>query len=187
MFPEPFLWIWNPEPWTLLELDLSDNFSDPITLFSDKLELVTTGPKDITLKELNLLTLFSMSAEKKLKDVIAFKDSKSPTPSEEELDLEWELSSSLKSEKNTLIELWKLSQLSHPPKSLIPLLNHTMPLFLSINWLKMLIWFSSLTMKLFMISVSELLNSPPPLMVILTTWSPLLCPELPPVLDSPVN
>jgi len=31
-----------------------------------------------------------MSAEKKLKDAIASKDSKLPTPSEEELDPEWE-------------------------------------------------------------------------------------------------
>jgi len=187
MFPEPSLWIWNPEPWTPLEPDLSDNSSDPITSFSDKLELVTTGPKDITLKELNSLTPSSMSVEKKPKDVIASKDSKSPTPSEEELDLEWELSLSLKSEKNTPTELWKLSQLSHPPKSLTPLLNHITPPFLSINWSKMPIWSSSLITKLFMISVSELLNSPPPLMVILTTWSLLLCLELPPVLDSPVN
>jgi len=169
MFPEPSLWIWNPELWTLLEPDLSDNSSDLITSFSDKLELVTTGPKDITLKELNSLTPSSMSAEKKLKDVIASKDSKSPTPSEEELDLEWELSSSPKSEKNTPTELWKLSQLSHPPKSLIPLLNHTMPLFPSINWSKMPIWSSLLITKPFMISVSELLNSPPPLTEILTT------------------
>jgi hypothetical protein len=59
-------------------------------LFLDKPELVTTGPKDTTPKELNSLTPFSMSSEKKLKDVIASKVSKLPTPSEEELDLVWE-------------------------------------------------------------------------------------------------
>jgi len=91
MSPEPSLWIWNPEPWTPLELDLSVNSSDPITSSSDKPEPVTTGPKDTTPKELNSLTPFSMSAEKKLKDVTASKDSKLPTPSEEELDPEWEL------------------------------------------------------------------------------------------------
>jgi len=91
MSPELSLWILNPVPWTLLEPDLSDNFSDLITLSSDKPEPETTGPKDTTLKELNLLTQSSMSAEKKLKDVTVSKDSKSPTLLEEELDLEWEL------------------------------------------------------------------------------------------------
>lgn len=89
-FPELFLWIWNPEPWTQSELDPSVNYSDLITSFSDKLELETTGPKDIILKELNSLTPFWMSLEKKLKAVIAFKDSRSPTHWEEELDQEWE-------------------------------------------------------------------------------------------------
>ena len=186
-FPEPSLWIWNLEPWTPLEPDPSVNSSDPITLFSDKLELVITGPKDITLKELNLLTPFSMSAEKKLKDVIACKDSKSPTPSVEVLDLEWEPSLFPKSEKNTPIESWKPSQLSPLPKCLTPLLNHTMPLCLSINWSKTPIWSSSLITKPFTISVSEPLNSPPPLMVILTIWSLLPCLESLHASDSPVN
>jgi hypothetical protein len=53
LFQEPFLWISNQEQWTQLELDHSVNFSDLITLFSDKLVLVTTGLKDITLKVLN--------------------------------------------------------------------------------------------------------------------------------------
>jgi len=60
-------------------------------LFSDKPELVTIGPKDTIPKELNSSTPFSMLSEKKLKDVIAFKVSKLPTPLEEELDLVWEL------------------------------------------------------------------------------------------------
>jgi len=51
--PELFSWIWNQVPWIPLELDLSVNSSDPITSFSDKLELVTIGLKDIILKELN--------------------------------------------------------------------------------------------------------------------------------------
>jgi hypothetical protein len=53
MSPEPSLWIWNPVLWTQSELDLSVNFSDPITLFLVKLVLVTTGPRDTTPKELN--------------------------------------------------------------------------------------------------------------------------------------
>jgi hypothetical protein len=52
-YQELSLWISNQEQWTQLELDHSVNFSDLITLFSDKLVLVTTGLKDITLKVLN--------------------------------------------------------------------------------------------------------------------------------------
>jgi hypothetical protein len=89
MFQEPSLWILNQEQWTPSELDHSDNSSDQITSFSDKLEPVTIGPKDIILKELNSLTQFSMLSEKKLKVAIAYKVSKSPTPSEEEQDLVW--------------------------------------------------------------------------------------------------
>ena len=66
------------------------NFSDQTILSSAKPELVTIGPKDITLKGLNLLTQFLMLLEKKLKDVIAFKVSKSLTLWEVVLDLVWE-------------------------------------------------------------------------------------------------
>ena len=79
MFQELYLWILNQEQWIQLELDHSDNSSDPITSFSDNLELETTGLKVIILKELNLLIQFSMSLENKLKDAIVFKDSKSLT------------------------------------------------------------------------------------------------------------
>ena len=91
MSPEPFLWTQNQEPWTQLELDHSVNSSDLIISFSDKPEPVITGLKDIILKELNLLIQFQMLLEKKLKVVIAFKVSKSPTLWEEEQDLVWEL------------------------------------------------------------------------------------------------
>jgi hypothetical protein len=90
-FQELFLWISNQEPWIQLEPDLSDNFSDQTTSSSDRLELETTGLRDITLKELNSSTQSLMSSERKLKDVTASKDSRSPTLSEEELDQEWEL------------------------------------------------------------------------------------------------
>ena len=66
------------------------NFSDQTILSSAKPELVTIGPKDITLKGLNLLTQFLMLLEKKLKDVIAYKVSKSLTLWEVVLDLVWE-------------------------------------------------------------------------------------------------
>ena len=99
-----------------------------------------------------------MLLEKKLKVAIASKDSKLPTPSVVVLDPVWVPSLSLKSEKNILTELWKLSQFSHPQKSQTLLLNHITLLFQSINSLKMLMKFKLLIMKLFMISVSELLN-----------------------------
>ena len=90
MSQEPSSWILNQELWTQSELDLSDNFSDQTTSSSDKLEPETTGPRDITLKELNSSTQFLMLPERKPKDVIAFKDSRSPTLWEEELDQVWE-------------------------------------------------------------------------------------------------
>jgi hypothetical protein len=99
-----------------------------------------------------------MLLEKKLKVAIASKVSKSPTPSVVVLDPVWVPSLSQKSEKNILTELWKLSQFSHPQKSQTLLLNHITLLFQSINSLKMLMKFKLLIMKLFMISVSELLN-----------------------------
>jgi len=99
-----------------------------------------------------------MLLEKKLKDVIASKVSKSPTPSVVVLDLVWVPSLSQRSEKNILTELWKLSQFSHPQKSPIPLLNHITLLFQFINLLKMLMKFKLSITKLYMISVSELLN-----------------------------
>jgi hypothetical protein len=99
-----------------------------------------------------------MSLEKKLKVVIASKVSKSHTHSVVVLDPVWVPSLSPKSEKNILTESWKLSQFSHPQKSLTLLLNHITLLFQSINSSKtpMNVW--SLITKLFMISVSELLN-----------------------------
>ena len=187
MSPELSWWILNQEQWTLLELDHSVNSSDLTTLSLVKPELVITGPKVIILKELNLSTQFLMLPERKLKDVIVFKVSKSPTPLVVELDQVWELSSSPKSEKNIQTESWKPSQLSPHQRSLIPSLSHTMPPFQSISWSKMLTNAWLLITKLFMISASELLSSPPQLMVILTIWSLLPCQESPAALDSQVN
>jgi hypothetical protein len=84
-------WILNQVPWIPSELVHSVNSSDQITSFSDKPEPVTTGLKVIILKELNSLTQFLMLSEKKLKVVIAYKDSKSPTLLEVVLDPVWEL------------------------------------------------------------------------------------------------
>jgi hypothetical protein len=132
----PSSWISSQEPWTPSEPDLSVNSSDLITSSSDKLEPEITGLKVTTPKELNLSTQSSTSSVKKPKVVIASKDSKLPTPSEEELDLVWVPSLSLRSVKNIPIVSWKPSQSSHPQRSLIPSLNLTTPPYLSINWSK---------------------------------------------------
>lgn len=80
-FQELSLWILNQELWIQLELDHSVNFSDQTTSFSDKLELVTTGLKVTTLKELNSSTQSSTSLERRLRAATAFRASRSPTPS----------------------------------------------------------------------------------------------------------
>eukprot|EP00339_Tiarina_fusa_P008129 CAMPEP_0117026100 /NCGR_PEP_ID=MMETSP0472-20121206/19212_1 /TAXON_ID=693140 ORGANISM="Tiarina fusus, Strain LIS" /NCGR_SAMPLE_ID=MMETSP0472 /ASSEMBLY_ACC=CAM_ASM_000603 /LENGTH=78 /DNA_ID=CAMNT_0004732995 /DNA_START=238 /DNA_END=475 /DNA_ORIENTATION=+ len=68
-----------------------DNYLDLITSSSDKPEQETIGLKVTILKELNSSTVFLMLSEKKLKDVIASKVSKSLTLWEEELVPVWEL------------------------------------------------------------------------------------------------
>ena len=90
MSQEPSSWILSPEPWTQSELDLSDNSSDLITSCSDSQEQETTGPRVTILKALNLLIQYSTSLEKRLRVVIVYKDSRSPTHSEEVLAQEWE-------------------------------------------------------------------------------------------------
>lgn len=163
---EPSLWTWNQEPWTQLELDHSVNFSDLITSFSVSQEPETTGLRDITLRELNLLTQFSMSLERKLKVVIAYKDSRSPTPSEVVPDQVWEPSWSPRLEKSTQTELCAHSLLCHHQRYLIPSLSHTTLLYQSINSLKTLMRSCVLITRPSTISVSEPSSSPPPPMVI---------------------
>ena len=138
MYPELSSWILNQEQWTLSELVHSVNSSDLITLSSVKLEQEITGLKVTIQKELNLLTQSSMLQEKKLKDVIVFKDSKSPTHWEVEQGLEWVPSLSRRSEKNIPIELCKPSLLYPLLKCQTQSLNPTTPPSQSINWLKML-------------------------------------------------
>ena len=186
-FQEPSSWISNQEPWIPSELDHSVNSSDQTTSFSDKPEQETTGLKVTTLKELNSSTPSSTSLEKKPKVAIASKVSKSPTPSEEELDLVWELSSSPRSEKNIQTDRWLLSLSCHHQRSQIPSLSHTMPPSQSINLSKTPIKLCALITKLFMISASELSSSPLQPMEILTTWSQLLFLELLAASDSQVN
>merc|ERR1712159_834267 len=130
---EPSLWILSQEPWTPSELDHSVNSSDQTTSFSDKLVLVTTGPRVTTPKVLSSSTPSSMLSERRLKVAIAFKVSKLPTPSVVVPDPVWEPSSSPRSEKSTQTESWPLSPSCHPPRCLIPSSSHTTPPSLSIN------------------------------------------------------
>merc|ERR1712167_514649 len=187
MSQEPSSWILSQEPWTPSELDHSVNSSDQTTSFSDKPVPVTTGPRVITPRELSSLTQSSMSSEKKPKVAIASKVSRSPTPSVVVPDLVWEPSSSQRSEKNTQTESWPLSPSCHHQRYLIPLLSHTMPPFQSISSSRMPMRLCALITKLFMISASELLSSPPQPMVILTIWSLLLSQVSPAASDSQVN
>merc|ERR1712166_1181700 len=107
---------------------------------------------------------------------IASKVSRSLTPSVVVPDPVWEPSSSPRSEKSTQIESWLLSPSCHHQRSLIPLLNHTTLPSPSINLSKTPIKLCALITKPFMISVSELLSSPPQPTVILTISSLLLSP-----------
>merc|ERR1712178_132339 len=178
-YQEQSSWISNQEPWTPSELDHSDNSSDQTTSSSDKLVPVTTGPRVTTLKVLSSSTPSSTLSERKLKDAIASKVSKSPTPSVVELDLVWELFSSPRSEKNTQTESWPPSPSCHLQRSLTPLLSHTTPPSPSINLLRTPMRLCALITKLFMISASELLSLPPQPMVILTISSLPLFPVSP--------
>merc|ERR1712048_1041507 len=157
---EPSSWISNQEPWTPSELDHSVNSSDQTTSFSDKPVPVTTGPRVTTPKVLSSSTPSSMSSERRLKVAIAFKVSKSPTPSVVVLDLVWEPSSSPRSEKNTQTESWPLSPSCHHQRYLIPLLSHTTPPFQCISSSRTPMRLCALITKLFMISASEPLSSP---------------------------
>merc|ERR1712167_75651 len=138
-----------------------------------------TGPRVTTPRVLNSSTQSSMSSERKLKVAIASKVSKLPTPSEVVPDLVCEPSSSPRSEKNTQTESWLLSQSCHHQRYLIPLLGHTMLPSQSISSSKTPMRLCALITKLFMISASELLSSPPQPMVILTISSQLPSPVSP--------
>merc|ERR1712086_219385 len=184
---EPSSWISSQEPWTPSELDLSVNSSDQTTSSSDKPVPVTTGPRVITPKVLNSSTPSSMLSERKPKVAIASKVSKSPTPSVVVPDPVWEPSLSPRSEKSTQIESWPLSPSCHPQRSLIPLLSHITPPFPSINLLRTLMRLCALITKLFTISASELLSSPPQPTVILTISSLLPSPVSLAASDSQVN
>merc|ERR1712048_13744 len=169
-------WISNQEPWTPSEPDHLDSSSDQTTSSSDKPVPVTTGPRVTTPRVPSSSTPSLMLSERKLKVAIASKDSRSPTPLVVVLDQVWEPSSSPRSEKSTQIESWPLSPFSHPQRCLIPLLSHTTPPSPSISSLRTPMRPCALITKLFTISASEPLSSPPQPTVILTISS--LLPSL---------
>merc|ERR1711935_450678 len=181
---EPSSWISSQEPWTLSELDHSDNSSDQTTSSSDRPVPVTTGPRDITPRVPSLSTPSLMSSERKLRVAIAFKVSRSPTPLVEVPDLVWEPSSSPRSEKSTQTESWPPSPSCHPQRCPIPSLSHTTPPSLSISSSRTPMRLCALITKPFTISASEPSSSPPQPTVILTISSLLLSPVSPAASDS---
>ena len=66
MFLVLFSWIWNLVPWIASDLVPMARSSGPTTSFLANQALVTTGPKAITLKELNSSIRFSMWFLKRL-------------------------------------------------------------------------------------------------------------------------
>merc|ERR1712226_600127 len=134
-----------------------------------------------------LIDSSSMLSERKPKVAIASKDSRSPTPSVVVPDPVWEPSSSPRSEKSTQTESWPLSQSCHHQRYLIPSLSHTTPPSQSINLLRTPMRSCALITKLFMISASEPLSSPPQPMVILTISSQLPSQVSPAASDSQDN
>merc|ERR1711881_816663 len=184
---EPSSWILSQEPWTPSELDHSVNSSDQTTSSSDKLVPVTTGPRVTTPRVPSSSTPSSMSSERRLKVAIAFKVSKSPTPSVVVPDQVWEPSSSPRSEKSTQIESWPLSRSCHPQRCQIPLLSHTTPPSQSISSSRTPMRSCALIMRLFTISASEPSSSPLQLMVISTIWYQPLFLVSPAASDSQVS
>jgi len=173
MYQEPSWWTWSQELWIQLEQVLSVNYSDQTTLSSVNLELVTTGQKATIQRVPNSSTQFLTLSERKLRDVTASKAFKSLILLEEELAQAWELFLSLKSERSIQTELCAPSLLCHLLRYLILSLSHTMQLCQSISLSKMQMKLCALTMRLYMISASELWNWQPLPMVILTTWCQL--------------
>merc|ERR1712151_562271 len=165
---EPSSWILIQAPWMLSEPDHSVSSSDQTTSSSDRLVLVTTGPRATTPRVLSSSTPSLMSSERKLKAVTASRDSRSLTLLVEELDPEWEHSSSPRSEKSTQTDRWSPTPSCHPPRCLTPSSSHTTPPFPSISSSRTPMMSCALTTRPSTISASEPLSSPPQPTVILT-------------------
>merc|ERR1712032_1365396 len=187
MSQEPSLWISNQEPWTPSEPDHSVSSSDQTTSSSDRLVPETTGPRVTTPKVLSSSTPSSMSSVRKLKVAIAFRDSRSPTPSVVVPDPVWEPSLSPRSEKSTQTDRWSPTPLCHPPRCPTLSSSHTTLPSLSISSSRTPMMSCALTTRPFTISASEPLSSPPPPTVILTISSLLPSPVSPVASDSPVS
>merc|ERR1712110_1229984 len=158
---QPSLWILSQVPWTPSEPAHSVSSSDQTTSSSDRPVLVTTGPRVTTLREPSSSTPSSMLSERKLRAVIASRDSRSPTLSVVVPDLVWEPSSSPRSEKSTQTDRWSPTLSCHPPRCLIPSSSHTTPPFPSISSSKTPMMSCASITKLSTISASEPLSSPP--------------------------
>ena len=65
----------NPEPWIPSDPAHLDRFSDQTTLFSDRAEPVTTGPKVTTQRALSSSTPFLTLLGKRLRAVTVSRDS----------------------------------------------------------------------------------------------------------------
>merc|ERR1712110_524987 len=184
---EPSLWILSQVPWTPSEPAHSVSSSDQTTSSSDRPVLVTTGPRVTTLRELSSLTPSSMLSERKLRAVIASRDSRSPTLSVVVPDPVWEPSLSPRSEKSTQTDRWSPTPLCHPPRCPTLSSSHTTLPSLSISSSRTPMMSCALTTRPFTISASEPLSSPPQPTVILTISSPLPSPVSPAVSDSQVS
>merc|ERR1712032_1754857 len=187
MSQEPSLWILSQVPWTPSEPDHSVSSSDQTTSSSVRPVPVTTGPRVTTSREPSSLTPSSMSSERRLRVAIAFRDSRSPTPSEEVPDPVWEPFSSPRSERSTQTDRCALSLSCHHQRCPIPSLSHTTPPSLSISSSRTPMMSCALTTRPSTISASEPSSSPPQPTEILTISSPPPSPVSPAASDSHVS
>merc|ERR1711990_1129364 len=173
--PALYSWTSSPAPWTPSALDLLASSSAPTTSFSDKLALVTTGPRATTPKALSSSTPSSMSSVKNPSPAIASRVSRSPTPSVAALALAWAPSSSPRSVRNTPTELWLPTPYARPPRFPTLSSSPTTPPSLSTSSSRTPTNASAWTTRPSTTSASAPSSSPPLPTVTSTTSCPLLC------------
>ena len=143
-----------------LALVLEVNFLRRILFPQDKVVLVITGLRDITLREQNWSIQFSMWFEKKPRVATACKDFSSHTRSVAARVPVWAHYSSRRSVKNTQTVSWTRSALFHRQKYRIPSSNLTTLLCRFISSLKTRMRHTALTTRPCTISASEHSSSP---------------------------
>merc|ERR1719228_133412 len=74
MFRGPFLWTWNQAPWTVSGPVLTGLYLDLITLYLDKVELVTTGRRATIPRVLSWWTVSWTSSGRRQSPQTACKD-----------------------------------------------------------------------------------------------------------------